>query len=703
MAGLIERWSHRLQQNPALVAFALLIIGLAGVCLIAFAAVSRGTAPTSVTTSTPVPTSGVVPSSTPTPTTTPTPTPTSPAPTPTRPTATPTSTRVPVALPSPTPTPTFAGWRGEYYANHDLIGAPLMVRDDAKIDFYWGASTPAKGLPADGFSVRWTRVLALEEALYRFHAVVDDGVRLYVDGVLVINAWQDGASREVTADHALPAGNHSLRVEYYERAGVALIQVWWEKLATYPDWRGEYWSNRSLSGDPALVRNDTAIDFNWGQGAPATGLPADNFSARWTRTAEFDAATYRFHVTVDDGARLWVDDQLIVDSWRDGSVRELTSDHALTQGSHSLRVEFYENTGEARVHVWWERLASPSYPDWKGEYWSNQSLSGSPALVRNDANVDFYWGTDAPAPGLPVDNFSARWSRQVTFDAGVYRFYAWADDGIRFYLDGDLLLDEWHDSSGDEVYTVDLALTDQHQLVVEFYERGGNALIKFWWQRAGDWPTPTPVPNRPPVATDDTAITDEDTHVYISVLTNDSDPDGDALTLSDHQTPSAQGGTVSCTSAGVCAYTPLADFHGSDTFTYTVGDGSGSTDTATVTITVNPINDPPVAVDDVSAVSGNTSVDINVLVNDFDPDGDLLTISNYDTTSTNGGTVSCTEAGVCTYTPPASFSGSDTFAYTVSDGNGGSDSATVTVIVSPASDSAAVIITPTYPTKPSNR
>jgi len=72
---------------------------------------------------------------------------------------------------------------------------------------------------------------------------------------------------------------------------------------------------------------------------------------------------------------------------------------------------------------------------------------------------------------------------------------------------------------------------------------------------------------------------------------------------------------------------------------------------------------------------------INVLGNDSDPDNDTLTIGDYDTSSTHGGTVGCTSTGVCTYTPPADFNGTDTFTYTASDGNGGTDIATVTISI----------------------
>ncbi|MCX7681532.1 MAG: PA14 domain-containing protein, partial [Anaerolineae bacterium] len=387
----------------------------------------------------------------------------------------------------------FPQWRGEYFPNPELLGASVLVRNDATILFDWGELAPHPTLPADGFSVRWTRLVHFDEGTYHFHALVDDGVRLYVDDELVLDDWRDGAPREVTGERYLSAGHHSLRLEYYERNGLALVQVWWEKAISFPDWRGEYWPNRGLEGRPVLVRNDAAIDFQWGLGSPE-GLPADNFSVRWTRSADFEAATYRFHLLADDGIRFWLDDQLLLDDWRDGDAGELTIEQPLARGPHALRVEFYEHLGIAQVRFWWEKLPTLSFPDWKGEYWPNPNLAGEPALVRNDMQISFDWGGGAPAPGLPAESFSARWSRQIAFDQGVYRFYARADDGVRLYVDGSLVLDEWHTSSGEQEYRVDLALAGVHSLVVTYFEQGGRAMVRFWWERIGDIPTLTPTP-----------------------------------------------------------------------------------------------------------------------------------------------------------------------------------------------------------------
>ncbi|HKZ84735.1 MAG TPA: PA14 domain-containing protein [Anaerolineae bacterium] len=393
----------------------------------------------------------------------------------------------------------FPEWRGEYYANAGLTGAAKLVRNDGSISFNWGGGAPDASLSADNFSARWTRTMGFDEGTYRFRALVDDGVRLYVDGALIVDEWREGGVREVAADVRLDAGNHALRVEYFERVGSALIQVWWEKFSTYPDWKGEYWSNGALSGGPVVTRNDKTVDFNWGAGTPAQVVPADNFSARWTRSLNFEAATYRFHLLVDDGVRLWVDGGLVIDDWRDGAAREVTADVTMAAGFHGLKVEFYERTGDARISLWWEKLPV-SITDWKGEYWSNRNLSGNPALTRNDKAIDFNWQGGSPAPGLPMDGFSARWSRQLSFEPGVYRFVAISDDGVRITVDGRLVLNEWHDSAGNTPYTADVSLGGAHQVVVEYFENGGLARLSVVWQRL---PTPTAraTPTQTPTAT----------------------------------------------------------------------------------------------------------------------------------------------------------------------------------------------------------
>ena len=192
--------------------------------------------------------------------------------------------------------------------------------------------------------------------------------------------------------------------------------------------------------------------------------------------------------------------------------------------------------------------------------------------------------------------------------------------------------------------------------------------------------------NDPPVARADAATTAEDTAVTIAVLANDADPDGDALSVASVVQPSNGVVTISPDGATV-TYTPNPNFNGSDAFSYAATDGSGETASASVSVTVTPVNDAPVAADDATSTRAGEPVTVPVLVNDRDVDGDALTIVSVSTPPSGRAAI---EGGAVVYTPDAGFVGTDTFTYTVSDGNGGADGGTVTVTVRPAGQGPAV-------------
>jgi hypothetical protein len=192
--------------------------------------------------------------------------------------------------------------------------------------------------------------------------------------------------------------------------------------------------------------------------------------------------------------------------------------------------------------------------------------------------------------------------------------------------------------------------------------------------------TVTPV-NDPPVASNDSAVTNEDTPVRVAVLPNDSDLDGDPLTV---VSASAGNGTVTINPDGTITYVPNPNFNGVDAITYTISDGRGGTSTATVQITVNPVNDVPVAVNDSATTAEDQPVTIPILANDSDADGNPLTITAA--TSPNG-IVTINPDGTITFVPNANFNGPATITYTISDGQGGTTTATVAVNVTPINDS----------------
>ena len=175
--------------------------------------------------------------------------------------------------------------------------------------------------------------------------------------------------------------------------------------------------------------------------------------------------------------------------------------------------------------------------------------------------------------------------------------------------------------------------------------------------------------NNPPLANTDAVIIEKNDTANGNVLINDSDPDGDNLIVTTSVVSGPSNGTVTLNSDGTYQYIPTLGFTGNDEFVYEIcDDGTPSLcATGTVVITVIDDNDPPVANNDIANVLTDSTFTGNVLTNDYDPDGDNLTVDTTLAWGPANGTVTIDTNGVYTYVPNAGFEGSDTFAYVVCD------------------------------------
>lgn len=192
--------------------------------------------------------------------------------------------------------------------------------------------------------------------------------------------------------------------------------------------------------------------------------------------------------------------------------------------------------------------------------------------------------------------------------------------------------------------------------------------------------------NDAPVAEDDEFYGNEDEVISGSLLDNDTDIDGDTLSVDAGTLATAQGGSVTINADGTFTYQGAANFNGSDSFTYTVRDSSGASDTASVSIGVAAANDAPVANDDSFSGFRNGNIAGNVLADngmgaDLDIDGDTLSVEAGTFLSAEGGSVTLNADGSFTYTPAEGFFGADSFEYTALDGNGGEATGVVSLNV----------------------
>ena len=159
-----------------------------------------------------------------------------------------------------------------------------------------------------------------------------------------------------------------------------------------------------------------------------------------------------------------------------------TTDWTLTLTTTSGAPTFACGNGTATVTSATGTAACPgTYGEWVGEYYSTITPTGTPALCRNDTDINFDWTTGSPDPAIPNDNYAARWTRTVNLSAGDHTFTVGSDDGHRLYIDGALVLDTWQDQAYTTRSTTRTLTAGNHTIVIEYYERYGYARATLTW------------------------------------------------------------------------------------------------------------------------------------------------------------------------------------------------------------------------------
>ncbi|MGB3219734.1 MAG: PA14 domain-containing protein, partial [Anaerolineae bacterium] len=196
---------------------------------------------------------------------------------------------------------------------------------------------------------------------------------IFIDGQLRLDAWWDSSFTGHDWGGSLSSGNHEVKIEFYENSGDARLEAWWQGAGYLPseqgcsagEWCAEYWGNVDLQGTAFMRFNEGGgvLDHNWGAGGPGTpyGLPGDRFSDRFQRTVSFACGRYRFNVFSDDGVRLWVGNQLLLDQWHPQAASfQVEAD--LLAGNAVVRVDHYEEAGDAAIHLDWQQISSCTTP-----------------------------------------------------------------------------------------------------------------------------------------------------------------------------------------------------------------------------------------------------------------------------------------------------------------------------------------------------
>ncbi|MCK4796142.1 MAG: right-handed parallel beta-helix repeat-containing protein, partial [Spirochaetes bacterium] len=413
------------------------------------------------------------------------------------------------------------GLLGEYYNNSNFTSL-ASVRIDPRINFDWGNYTPEVPVDKDTFSIRWTGQIKIDKATtYTFYLTTDDGSRLWIDGQLIIDKWFNQGPTSYSANINLTEGYHDIKYEYYENGGWAIVKLYWNSpyitkeivpqdhlyyfdRLPQDDYvqgglKGSYYDSLNYSSH-IITRIDPGINFDWGYNMPDVSLGADYYSVKWKGKVKIDTSdTYTFYTISDDGVRLWINNRLLINEWHDQGAAEYSTSLYLTPGLYDIELNYYERGWAASAKLLWSSSKITKQPidhthlyyhyigddhpqgGLIGHYFNNNDFT-SFAFTRIDPMIDFDWINDSPDSSIWNDTYSIRWTGQVKADYDeTYTFYTNSDDGVKLWIDGQLLINNWFDHGPTE-YSASVQLSQGwHDIKIDYYENDWQSSAKLFW------------------------------------------------------------------------------------------------------------------------------------------------------------------------------------------------------------------------------
>lgn len=369
------------------------------------------------------------------------------------------------------------GFEGEYFnaatANDMSTWTSQYKRIESKIDFDWAGGdpdtdsgtklgSPIGAVNSDRFGAVWRATFEMfENDDYYFYASSDDGMRVYIDGIRIIDSWIDRSVAETkSTSRNLSAGIHTIKVEYYENGGSASAKVSWQRTA----------------GGPKLTfPQPIALYFNPPEGVYTNSV---NVSVSITGSAVLSANSKIYYTT-------------------DGTTPTLAS----TSGYPTVNKTFTDTTIVKAIVAtndgrYISEVVSVSYVIEKldimgGTYYKGINFNEA-VYTRPDQTINFDWGTASPDSGIytgvPADNFSVRWAtRFVAPYTGAYTFITYSDDGVRLWVNNTQIINQWN-AHALTTHTGIITLTagQEYNLKMEYYEQTGYAVAKLKWIMPAD-------------------------------------------------------------------------------------------------------------------------------------------------------------------------------------------------------------------------
>ncbi|MCW5624231.1 MAG: Ig-like domain-containing protein [Burkholderiales bacterium] len=387
---------------------------------------------------------------------------------------------------------------GTYYDNIDFTGT-TVTRVDPSISFDWANGVPAGGIGSDTFSVRWTgSILIPTTGAYTFYTQSDDGVRLWIDcgndGALdtadrIINNWTDHSTAENSGSCAtnLTAGvYYRFQMEFYENGGQAVAKLSWSGPGLAAGSAGN--RNAIPAGNGVRGLYSGFID-NTPPTIAGTVGSCSNVTVTFSEPVTEASATNLAHYSISPGvaisnATLGADNRTVT----------LTTSALLPGTTYTLTVSGVQDRAVPANTIVAGSTGSfvPGGNGLLGQYYDQAGVQRAyftgNSLTRIDSNVDFDWSTGVPATGFAADDFSVRWTGYVVVPTtGAWRFHTVTDDGVRLWVNGAQVIDNWsdHSSTVDSSGTINLTAGTFYAIQREMFERGGFAEARLQWTGPG--------------------------------------------------------------------------------------------------------------------------------------------------------------------------------------------------------------------------
>ncbi|OQX22280.1 MAG: hypothetical protein BWK80_30850, partial [Desulfobacteraceae bacterium IS3] len=392
-----------------------------------------------------------------------------------------------------------------YYNNTSWSGDPAYIELTESINYDWGTKSPMPTnslVSATNFSVKWEGNFNFPIAdPYIFFVTADDGIQIYVDDVAVIDkpAGAEQGVKSYTGSSAfLAKGMHKVTVKYNKFTGNGVAKVSWAVSTMFAGVLAP--NNTSFIGSG--VSDETANSYGWGNNQGWfnkywSQQQRNGFSEIYEGAVNFVAGDYDFVATMDDGMKVWIDDQLAFSNWTKGWERADIFRKTLTAGWHKIRIA-YVNYGGNVIGLANLKWSLHKTNEWTVSYTDN-NRSGAVDAISKEAPADLgkdsiglsnrigisrNWGAGGPTTteqfwnNYSTDNFSVKWEGDFDFEGAPYMFYLDAYDGTAVFVDGVPFIAQTYD--GWEALAMNKGT---HRIRVEYKATTGNARITFYWQK----------------------------------------------------------------------------------------------------------------------------------------------------------------------------------------------------------------------------